>query len=159
MPTVYSQKFSRRLYLFATFAFFGLAAAISCWTTSGFGSSPGASARVATGPSDPIVPQDRRPASPAPDSMQVETLTLTPRGFQPTEIERPAGKFLLGIDNHIRPEEFSFEIVQDDGHTVRQLKLQKGELRLRKLLNLQAGRYVIREVNHPEWNCSFVLSR
>ena len=85
-------------------------------------------------------------------------MRLTPTGFEPNELERSAGKFILGIDNRIRSEEFSFEVVQENGHKVRQLKLPKGEIRLRKMLNLPAGRYSLREVDHPEWSCSIVLT-
>jgi hypothetical protein len=39
------------------------------------------------------------------------------------------------------------------------LKLEKGQIRLRKLLNLPEGRYVLRAVDHPEWTCTILLSQ
>jgi hypothetical protein len=79
-------------------------------------------------------------------------------GFEPREITRPSGKFVLGIDSRLLNEEFSFELLLENGHGVRQLKMTKGQLRSRKLLNLPAGRYVLRVAEHPEWTCSIVLS-
>lgn len=100
-----------------------------------------------------------RAASQAPSDITVETITLTPQGFQPNKIERAAGKFLLGIDNRIKPEEFSFEILRENGHKAHKLRLEKGQIRLRKLLSLPEGKYVLRAVDHPEWTCSIVLSQ
>ena len=87
----------------------------------------------------------------------IETVMLTSHGFEPKQIEHSGGKFVLGIDNQIKPEEFAFEIVQENGHKVRQLKMSKGQIRVRTLVNLQAGRYSLTVVDHPEWTCSIVI--
>jgi hypothetical protein len=141
---------SKRMY-FLVALILGLASVMSLWASAKVGLLGATAAR------SPQVVQ-HEPPTPAPASITVETVRLTPTGFEPNELERSAGKFILGIDNRIRSEEFSFEVVQENGHKVRQLKLPKGEIRLRKMLNLPAGRYSLREVDHPEWSCSIVLT-
>lgn len=147
------RKFSTRLY-FVIVAIFGLVSITSLWASAKVGWHGSTSTVLPVG-ARPLV---QKPVEPAPVSVTVETVMLTPHGFEPKEFERSAGKFLLGIDNRIKPEEFTFEIVEENGYKVRQLKLPKGQIRLRKLLNLQAGHYSLREVDHPEWTCSIVLT-
>ena len=146
-------KFSTRLYV-VTAAILGLASITTFWASA----KVGWLGSTSTVPPVSVRPLVQNPVEPAPASVTVETVRLTPQGFEPKEFERSAGKFLLGIDNRISLDEFTFEIVQEDGHKVRQLKLPKGQIRLRKLLNLQAGRYLLRDVDHPEWTCSIVLT-
>ena len=145
------RRFSTRVY-FVIAAILSLASITSLWASAKVGWLGSTVTPVGVRP----LVQD--PVEPAPASVTVETVRLTPLGFEPKELERSAGKFLLGIDNRIGPIEFSFELVEENGHKVRQLKLPKGQIRLRKLLNLQAGRYTLTEVDHPEWTCSIVLN-
>lgn len=136
--------------------------AMSFWTSATVRSAeppPVNSPQVAGHAFVPTAQRHPKEASPAPDSVTMETVMLTPNGFEPKEINRSEGKFVLGIDNRIKPDEFSFELIQENGHSVRKLKMPKGQIRLRKMLNLPAGRYLLKEVDHPEWTCSIVLSQ
>jgi hypothetical protein len=96
--------------------------------------------------------------TPAPSSIKVETLTLRPTGFEPGELTRPAGTFLLAIENHSRFVDAAFELVREDGHKLHEMKGSKGQIRYRKLIDLPPGHYLLKEVNHPEWTCEIVLS-
>ena len=154
------RRLLRRRFFTVAITVLVLVSAVALWTYAKVGrvdSSP--SRAVAESPTvNPQQHQNKRPATPAPSSITVDTLTLTHLGFEPREITRPAGKFVLGIDNRLLNEEFSFELVLENGHGVRQLKMPKGQIRSRKLLNLPAGRYVLRVAEHPEWTCTIVLS-
>lgn len=157
-----TKGFCTRRYLFAATVVLGLASALSLWASAGVtwpGSQLTSRARVAGQPFVPNVLHNQAAASPAPSSITVETLTLTPRGFEPNEINRSAGMFILGVNNRIIGEQFSFELLRENGHRVHQFKMTKGQMRLRKQLNLPSGRYSLKAVDHPEWTCSIVLSR
>lgn len=157
----FPRKPSARFYILAASVLM-LVSVMSLWASAKvgwLGPTPSNSHQVAQQQFVPNVTPIHRAASQAPSDITVETITLTPQGFQPNQIERAAGRFLFGIDNRIKPEEFSFEILRENGHKAHKLKLEKGQIRLRKLLNLPEGRYVLRAVDHPEWTCSIVLSK
>lgn len=157
----FSRKFSTRIYIFAiSVLIFG--SVMSLWASAKVGwrvPTQTSSQQVDHQHFGPHVPRFQGAASQAPSSITVETITLTPLGFEPNQIERAAGRFLLGIDNRIIREEFSFEILRENGHKAHKLKIEKGQIRLRKLLNLTEGRYVLRAVDHPEWTCTIVISQ
>jgi hypothetical protein len=155
------RKLSARIYILAASVLI-LVSVVSLWASAKVGwrgPAPTSSQQVAQQQFGPQVTHVQRAASQAPSDITVETITLTPQGFQPNQIERAPGRFLLGIDNRIKPEEFSFEILRENGHKAHKLKLEKGQIRLRKLLNLPEGRYVLRAVDHPEWTCTILLSQ
>lgn len=97
-------------------------------------------------------------SQPAPANMQVEVISFTRNGFEPSEIHRPAEPFLLAVNNHGRPADLSFEIFRLNGQKLHDIKAAKGEQRQRKILDLPPGQYLLKELSHPEWNCTIVLS-
>jgi hypothetical protein len=94
----------------------------------------------------------------APSNMEVEVISITRNGFEPSEIRRPAELFLLAVNNQGRPTELSFEICRLNGQKLHEMKGGKGQQRQRKILDLPPGQYVLKELNHPEWSCAIVLS-
>jgi hypothetical protein len=148
---------TRRLLIVAT-TFLIVMSVMMVWANAKVGWLRSLPARAVAEPPAASPQRNQRPAIPAPDSMSVDTVTLTGLGFEPREITRPSGMFVLGIDNRLINEQFSFELVRENGHQGRQLKMKKGEIRLRKLLNLQAGSYTLTVADHPEWTCRIVLS-
>lgn len=99
-----------------------------------------------------------RGGEPTPANMEVETVSVTPNGFEPSEIHRPATPFLLAINNHGRPAEFSFEIYRVNGQKLHDMQGKKGQQHQRKILDLPPGQYVLKETSHPDWSCRIVLS-
>lgn len=97
-------------------------------------------------------------SQPAPANMQVEVISITRNGFEPSEIHRPAEPFLLAVNNHTRPTEFSLEIFRSNGQKLHEIKGAKGQQRQRKILDLPPGQYLLKELNHPEWSCTILLS-
>jgi hypothetical protein len=148
----------RRFFFTVATSVFILASVVTLWANRKVGWFGLLPTRADTGaPASHTQPNQHAP-NPAPASITVDTVTLTPRGFEPGEITRSAEKFVLGVDNRILGQQFSFELLREDGHKAHQLKMTKGQLRVRKLLNLPAGRYLLRVAEHPEWTCSIVLS-
>lgn len=99
-----------------------------------------------------------RGGEPTPAYMEVETVSVTPNGFEPSEIHRPATPFLLAINNHGRPAEFSFELYRVNGEKLHDIQGKKGQQHQRKILDLPPGQYVLKETSHPDWSCKIVLS-
>jgi hypothetical protein len=97
-------------------------------------------------------------SEPTPADMEVETVSITPNGFEPSELRRPAGSFLLAVNNHGRPAEFSFEIYRVNGQRAHEIRGKKGQQRQRRILDLPPGEYVLKEVSHPDWGCKILVS-
>lgn len=79
-------------------------------------------------------------------------ITLRRTGFEPNEITRPAGPFLLAVDNVTGMGEMSFRLLNRAGARVRDFPA-KGRFRLRRIVDLPPGKYALIETNHPEWIC------
>lgn len=90
--------------------------------------------------------------------IEVERIAVTTNGFEPSEIQRPAGKFLLAIDNRAKPAEFSFELYRLSGQKLNLSPIRQGQRRQQQILDLEPGNYVLSETHHPNWGCQFVIS-
>ena len=97
--------------------------------------------------------------TPIPNNIQVETFRFGFNGFEPKQIERRPGPFVLGIDNYNRSRIASFELVHEDGKKSHDIKWPTGQTRYRKLLNLPPGNYLLREVNHPDWTAQITIGK
>jgi hypothetical protein len=80
-------------------------------------------------------------------------ITLTPRGFYPSEVTRPEGPFLLAVDSRVGNRDITLRITRDNGAKEKEKSLKKGQSRWRQLIDLSPGRYVLTEADHPEWVC------
>lgn len=91
--------------------------------------------------------------------VEAELLVLRSDGFQPREIKRPSGKFLLAIQNHSSEEEPSFILRREAAESLRQIHVSKRQSKYRELVDLPPGRYVLAEANHPDWKCQLIIER
>ncbi len=91
-------------------------------------------------------------------NLEVELLVLRPDGFQPREIRRPPGRFLLALQNHSTADELSLTLAPEGGNPLRQVRFEKQQSKLREFIELSPGRYVLSETNHPEWTCSIEIT-
>jgi len=113
------------------------------------------------------VPKDNAKAMPAalantvqPTSSgpaEVELIDLQPTGFEPHEITRPAGRFLLGVNNRTGLTDLSLMLVHESGRAVVGKRLSKLKT-WRQVLELQPGRYELREANHRDWLCRITIT-
>jgi hypothetical protein len=94
----------------------------------------------------------------ASDRVEVELLVLRSDGFTPNEITRPPGRFLLALQNHSNEEELSLVLKQETGASVREVRLAKRQSKLKELLQLPVGRYVLVDSNHPDWTCTITIT-
>lgn len=107
------------------------------------------------------VPSSMRPASAQPtppESMQVEQVTATPRGFEPLQLTRPSGKFLLNINNRSELKSVTLLLLDEQGERVRQKQLPIGKLSWAEVIDLPPGRYTLTEAEHREWTCELTIN-
>jgi len=83
--------------------------------------------------------------------MEAELITVLPNGFEPAEIHRPAGKFLLAIDDRSGLPEVKLSLVRVAGNLVQDLRIRREKPDLRKVVDLGPGVYLLTEANHPGW--------
>ena len=85
------------------------------------------------------------------EAMEAELITILPTGFEPSEIRRPAGKFLLAIDNRSGLPEIKLSLVRVAGRSAQELSIRRERPDLRKVVELEPGAYLLTEANHPDW--------
>ncbi len=86
-------------------------------------------------------------------------VTLKPTGFEPAELTRPRGMFLLIVDNRSNNPDLLFRLDGENGKREHEQQTRKGgRLDWNKPLDLPPGRYLLTETNHPEWVCKITIT-
>lgn len=85
-------------------------------------------------------------------------ITLKPTGFEPKEITRPQGLFLLIVNNRSNNPDITLRLDHETGRRTHEEHLHGGKIDWRQPVDLTPGRYVLTEPNHPEWTCSFTIT-
>lgn len=108
---------------------------------------------LTTGAKKPALAQTKTPPP-----VKVITITVTPRGFVPTEITVPEGPYLIDINNRSGIPELDLQLGALNGKKLKESKRLKDKdgrelksLDWRRLFNLDKGRYTITESSHPGW--------
>ena len=113
----------------------------------------------------------RAPASPAPRSPEprqaggreasgpgFEVLTLTPNGFEPGEISRPRGPFILRVANRTGLAELDLRLSREAGGAERPIRVRRSRPDRNEELDLEPGRYVLSEAGRPDWACRITIT-
>lgn len=87
-----------------------------------------------------------------------ETVTLTPRGFEPAEVARSGGHFALSVDNRSGLRDVTFVLSRESGHKLREVRVKEGKLNWREVVRLPPGSYRLSEAGRPEWVCRIEIS-
>jgi hypothetical protein len=99
-----------------------------------------------------------RPDAPSQaERLAAEVIRLTPNGFEPSEITRPKGRFLIHVENRTILTEISLSLSREAGgreHGARLLKRRKWV----EMVNIPPGRYLLTEESHPEWSCRITIT-
>ena len=86
-------------------------------------------------------------------------VTLKPTGFEPAELTRSRGPFLLMVDNRSNNPDLLFLL---DGESGKREHVQQtrtgGKLDWNKVLDLPPGRYLLTEADHPNWVCQITIT-
>ena len=99
-----------------------------------------------------------RPALDDPRRIETELITVTRTGFEPLEITRPQGQFLLDVDNRSELNALDLYLERQNGARERSAKVQKTAPELRLPLDLSPGTYFLREAGHNSWICTINIT-
>jgi hypothetical protein len=78
------------------------------------------------------------------ERMEVEIITLRPTGFEPSEITRPKGPFILVVNNQTGINELALKL-DSERDRLKDEYLPRGKRRWKSNLDLPAGHYVLSE--------------
>ena len=90
--------------------------------------------------------------------VQAELITITPTGFEPTELTRAKGRFLLAIDNQSGLDEVEFYFEREAGGRVNVPLSRRGKIAWREIVDLTPGTYLLRATNDESWRCRITIT-
>lgn len=87
-----------------------------------------------------------------------ELITITPHGFEPQEITRPEGRVLLMVDNRSDLDMTSVRLSRETGMRINDIRVPREEPNWSEVVDLQPGRYVLTQSEHPDWECRITIT-
>src|SRR5262245_20096215 len=90
--------------------------------------------------------------------LQAELITLLPYGFMQATITRPKGPFVLAVDNRSGLDVMSLQLTREMGNKIHEVNVPGETLDWNKVIDLDTGRYVLSEINHPKWGCTLIIT-
>lgn len=87
------------------------------------------------------------------ERLEAELLTIRPTGFDPVEITRPRGRFILVVNNRSGVHDLELRLDRERGERQIEVRLPRGRLGWKKLVDPPPGTYILTEANHPDWVC------
>ena len=99
-----------------------------------------------------------QPATPPPtlqadDRLEIELITLRPHGFEPNEITRPKGSFVLFVEDRSGKSNSSLRLHRLRGVLLRELNTSRMKAEWNDVINLPAGEYILTNDSQPEASC------
>ncbi len=85
------------------------------------------------------------------------TLTLTADGFAPVQLTRPAGRFMLSVENRTDAKALTLKLSDGGGAVVREIRVRENTTDWSEELNLTAGQYTLAEETHPQRACQMTI--
>jgi hypothetical protein len=99
-----------------------------------------------------------RPQADTKERIQIELVTVRTRGFEPSQITRSKGRFVLAVYNRSGLEEVNLHLDQEAGPKLRQERVPRTKLDWYSGLDLPPGKYFLTEANHPAWRCTIIVT-
>ncbi len=103
-------------------------------------------------------PTPRTQSSSEADRLEAVVISLRARGFEPAEITRPRGRFILVVSNKSWLEEVELRLEREDGSRVREVRRRRNKPNWREVVDLPPGQYVLKEANNPGWACRITIT-
>jgi hypothetical protein len=91
------------------------------------------------------------------DQLEVELISVRPEGFEPLEIIRPKGPFVLVVDDRSGRENSSFQLRQLKGERLRDLTTNRKKAEWYDVFNLPPGKYILTDAANPERQCQITI--
>lgn len=160
---IFSPRGRLLLVLTAAFAALLVTAAGRAWLSAetAAGSSTDAAAASDHLPQSGDLPQGAGGGRAAPQRLEWEHVTVGPAGFEPSEIRRPAGRFLLAVNDRSGLGDISLRLDALRGarlHEVRLSRDARARREWRQVLSLAPGTYVLTEAGRPDWACRITIT-
>ena len=92
------------------------------------------------------------------ERFEAELIALYPEGFNPARIERPAGRFLLAVDNRSDLEDVTLLLERENAGSHREVKVTRRIPRWRQVEDLSPGKYTLTVAEKPKWSCSITIT-
>ena len=92
------------------------------------------------------------------DQPEAEIITVTPAGFEPIEITRPRGPFVLAVDNRSGLDGLDLYLELENGSRVNTQLTRRGKLAWREVVDFPPGTYLLRAANDQTWSCRITLT-
>ncbi len=108
---------------------------------------------VKTAPTSALA-QRQRPIA----DFESELITITPHGFEPGQITRPQGRFLLLIDNRSSVATTALALTSEVGQRTHEMRVPREEPNWSEVVDLRPGHYVLTEADHPLWSCRITIT-
>lgn len=125
----------------------------------------GSSAANTTAALTPAPPGEKPVLVNPQEKIRAELVTAFPYGFEPDELTRPEGPFMLCVDNRAGTEALSLQLISGASGAISGASppvyaapIQRGKSGTHKMLNLAPGQYVLREGSHPRWFCTITIT-
>jgi hypothetical protein len=153
LDTVFSLGNRSVVILTAVLTVGALAVSASAWMVH-YGSDGSTTATNSATKSPPSSPQGRA------QSQRIDPvlITLLPTGFEPKEVMRPKGLFLLVVDNRSNNSDVLLRLDHESGRREYEERVKDGKIDWRKPFDLHPGRYSLTEANHPNWVCHITIA-
>jgi hypothetical protein len=98
------------------------------------------------------------PEQPRGDVLHSETVTLTPTGFEPSELSLPKKGAFLVVANRSGLDAVALRLTRDAGQRVFELEIPGEQLDWAGEFTAPPGQYVLTEAGHPDWACRITVS-
>ena len=91
------------------------------------------------------------------DNLEIELITLRPEGFEPSEITRPKGAFVLFIDDRSGREKSSLVLQRINSGQLRAISVQQKKSEWSDVVDLTPGTYILQDANNSELRCQITI--
>jgi len=97
------------------------------------------------------------------DSLQAELLTVRPTGFDPVEVMRAPGPFLLVVENRSGVDLGTLQLLpvadgSQPGAPLFEESIGKGQENWSRRVDLPTGVYVLKQADEPGWTCQITVT-
>ena len=125
------------------------------------GSIPGTAKKTASeatpSVAKPVQPSRSTTATPQ-EALQAEIITIRETGFDPQQLTRPHGRFILMVENRSGLGDVELQLNRQTGNSLHAVHVSKEQLDWHDEIDLGPGNYVLTEANHPEWSCQITIT-
>jgi hypothetical protein len=89
--------------------------------------------------------------------LEVELITVRPAGFEPAQISRPKGPFVLFIDDRSGIDSSSLVLKRVNNERLRAINLDRKKSDWHDVVDLAPGTYVLQDAANSELRCQITI--